>query len=381
MEHRKIVVTIHGIQTNGAWQKAITPHLAHEGLIPYHIHFGWFDLVRFLFSWTRNRQIDRVRNELRNLVATTGVRRLSIIAHSFGTYIAMEALDRENGNLKYDRVILTGCILPTNYPWGEKISNKRVMAVRNDRAVQDWVVRLAHVASCRPLRWLTKLNAGKAGVDAFSENLPEMIDFPIDAGHSGTHNTLQYQCWARFVAYPRISGETLKRLQAHLQLVRQDAASILDYPVDKVRVNLFAPMGGALRMVPNVHDNMTYAPEFGLSIDSGHGGTGNAFTNNSPVIVLRTGNVWTHNLPGDQLARVEPRLHWIVSIPVKSKHRGIMIGVINIDGLDGTPTALSNPSTNQWKATILGLQGIVLPRVVEYLDVAFRGELLDPVEA
>jgi hypothetical protein len=237
------------------------------------------------------------------------------------------------------------------------------------------------LASSKQLRWLTKLNAGKAGVDAFMDNLPEVIDFPINAGHSGTHNSLQYQCWARFVAYPRISGETLNRLQAHLQFVRQEAAGLLDYPVDQVRVNLFAPMGGTLRMVPKVHDNMRYAPEFGLSIEREHGGTGNAFTSNSPVIVVRTGDAWTHNLPGDQLARVEPRLRWIISIPVKSEHRGVMIGVINIDGLDSTPKVLSDTTTDQWKATVLGLQGIVLPQVVAYLDVAFRGELLDTVEA
>lgn len=381
VEYRQIVVTIHGIRTDGAWQKAATPHLAYEGLIPYHIHFGWFGVVRFLLPWTRNRQIEGVRKELRDLVATTGVRRLSVIAHSFGTYIAMEALRRENGNLKFDRVVLTGCILPTDYPWKETITNKRVMAVRNDRATQDLVVRLAHWASCRPLRWLTRLNAGKAGAEAFSDNLPEVIDFPIDAGHSGTHNALQYQCWARFVAYPRVSGETLQRLQAHLQFVRQEAARILEHPADQVRVNLFAPMGGALSMVPDVHDNMTYAPEFGLRIEPMHGGTGNAFASNSPVSVLRIGDSWTHNLPGNQLAKIEPRLRWIVSLPVKSKHRDIMIGVVNVDGLDSTPAMLSDTSTDLWKATVLGLQGIVLPRVVECLDVAFRGELLDSVEA
>lgn len=381
MEHKQIVVTVHGIRTDGAWQKAITPHLAHEGLIPYHIHFGWFGLVRFLLPWTRNGQVERVRNELRELLVTAGVRRLSVIAHSFGTYIALEALRRENGQLNFDRVVLTGCILPIDYPWHEMVTAKRVMAVRNDRATQDFVVRLAHWASCRPLRWLTRLNAGNSGAKRFSDNLPEIIDFSIEAGHSGTHNALQYKCWARFVAYPRVSGETLQRLQAHLQFVRQEAASFLSHPVDQVRVNLFAPMGGSLSIVPGMHDNMTYAPEFELRIEPKHGGTGNAFSLNSPVVVLRSSKGWTHNLPGEQLAKVEPRLRWIVSFPIKSKDRDIMIGVVNVDGLDSTPAMLSDTSTDVWKATVLGLQGIVLPRVVECLDVAFRGELLDSVEA
>lgn len=381
MEHRQIVVTIHGINTDGAWQKAVTPHLAREDLIPYHIHFGRFGVLRFLFPWTRNRQIEGVRKELRDLVATAGVRRLSVIAHSFGTYIAMEVLRRENGNLKFDRAVLTGCILPTDFPWRVTITNKHVMAVRNERATQDWVVRLAYMASRRPLRWVTRLSAGKSGADQFSVRLPEVIDSSIAAGHSGTHNVLQYSCWARFVAYPRVSGDSLQRLRAHLQFVRQEAARILEYPVDQIRVNLFAPMDGALCMVPGAQDNMTYAPEFGLRIDPGHGGTGNAFVNNSPVSVLRTGGGWTHSLPGDQLAKVEPRLRWIVSLPVKSKDRDIMIGVVNVGGLGSVPTLLSDPSSDGWKAVLLSLQGIALPQVVQYMDVAFRGELLDPVEA
>lgn len=382
MEPKQIVVTLHGIRTDGAWQKAITPHLAREGLIPYHIHFGWFGVVKFLFPWTRNEQIERVRKELVELLATTKVRRLSVIAHSFGTYIAMEALRRENGQLNFDRLVLTGCILPTDYPWEEMIKAKRIMAVRNDRATQDFVVRLAHWASCRPVKWLTRLNAGKAGTEKFSQTLPEIIDFSIEAGHSGTHNALQYQSWARFVAYPRLSGETFERLQAHLQFFRMEAARILRHPADKVRVNLFAPTDGSLLIVPGMHDNMTYAPELGIRIETEHGGTGSAFVSNSPVVVLRSGSQWTHNLPEKQLEKVDPRLCWIVSFPIKSKDRDIMIGVVNVDGLDSTPPVLLlKPTTKEWKATVLGLQGVVSPPIVKCLDMAFRGELLEQVGA
>lgn len=39
------MVTIHGIQTTGKWQKGITPYLAQRGLVPYHLDYGWFVVV------------------------------------------------------------------------------------------------------------------------------------------------------------------------------------------------------------------------------------------------------------------------------------------------------------------------------------------------
>jgi hypothetical protein len=90
----RVVVTIHGIRTHGQWQKAITPYLASHGLVPYHIDFGWFHALKFLVPWTRERQIEATRNELRNLVDKVNARRISIIAHSFGTLLAMQALLR-----------------------------------------------------------------------------------------------------------------------------------------------------------------------------------------------------------------------------------------------------------------------------------------------
>ena len=93
--YNKIVVTIHGIRTTGAWQKEITPFLASHGLIPYHINDGFFFLTRFLFKPLRERQIEAIRRELINLRKDTGANRISIIAHIFGAFIAMEALRRD----------------------------------------------------------------------------------------------------------------------------------------------------------------------------------------------------------------------------------------------------------------------------------------------
>ena len=377
----RVVVTIHGIRTHGKWQKSITPHLARHGLIPYHIDYGRFGTLRFLFRWSRNKKIEAIRDELRNLVHQAGVRRVSVIAHSFGTLLAIEALQRENGNLMFDRVVLTGSILRLDFDWNDVLTTKKlVMAVRNERATSDRVVALAAYASKKCLSWLTGLDCGPSGLSPFTRRNAALIDASISGDHSATHNVTQFERWARFIAYPYLTGDVLKKVQTELQAFRQLAAKILGFPVKNLRVNLFAPIDGALRIVPGAVDNMTFAPEFDLEIEPNHGATGSAFMSGSPCIVIKRGGTWTGNdLPGDQLEKINPSLSWVVSLPVKSTARGTIVGVVNVDGLDNTPLILDDEHSVECQAAVVALFGAMLPRFEPCLDAAFRGEELPKI--
>lgn len=378
----RVVVTIHGIQTRGKWQKKITPHLAKHGLVPYHLDYGWFNAIKFFFSFWRKRQVQAIRNELRELVTQLGARRVSIIAHSFGTHIAMEALVRENGGLRYDRVVLTGCILPRNYNWRHIFDSKWVIAVRNERATSDWVVSLADFAS-RRLRWLSRLVAGDSGRHEFAQSVPGfLLDDYIVGAHSETHNSMKFERWARFIAYPHLPEDILRKVVTELQAFRQEAASILGHPPERVRANLFAPIDGALRILPGAVDNMTHAPEFDLRIEPGHGASGNAFSTGSACMVVKRGAAWTgQHLPGDELAKIHPDLRWVLSLPVKSEARGMVVGVINVDGLDNVPAILQDSSSTECQAAIVALHGGMLKRFGPSLDAAFRGDPLPETEA
>ncbi len=377
----KVVVTIHGIQTHGEWQKRITPHLARHGLVPYHIHYGWFSLIKFLLPCSREKQIQAIRDELRNLVVSVGARRISVIAHSFGTYIAMEALIRENGGLLYDRVVLTGSILPREFDWTQLISDKKwVMAVRNERATSDWVVVVASWAS-RWLKRILRLNAGDSGKNDFMQRLPTLLDNYVVDRHSGMHNALRFEQWARFIAYPTLPADLLTKVTTEMQAFRQEVAKILGQPPDLVRVNLFAPMDGALRIVPGAVDNMKYAPEFDLGIELGHGATGAAFASGNPCIVVKRGDAWSGDqLPTSELEKIEPRLRWIVSLPVRSETRSTIVGVVNVDGLDNVPKMLDDPNTDDYKAALLAFHGGMLGRFSPCLEAAFRGDKLAHAE-
>jgi pimeloyl-ACP methyl ester carboxylesterase len=371
----RVVVTIHGIRTRGKWQKSITPYLASHGLVPYHIDFGWFSAFQFFFPWTRERQLRAIQSELRSLVEKAGVRRISVVAHSFGTMLAIESLCRDNGGLLYDRVVLTGSILPSDFDWATIMSNKWVLAVRNERATSDWVVQFARLASRPPFNWISRLNAGNSGREPFHQRLPALMDDFVVGHHSETHNPQKFERWARFFSYPLLPDDVLQKVSTEIQALRQEAAQILNVAVRLIRVNMFAPMDGALRIVPGATDNMSYAPEFGIKIVENHGATGAAFSTGGRHIVVKRGDTWTGNtLPGDELEKIHPGLKWVISLPVRSEVRSIVMGIVNIDGLATIPQILRDLDSEECKARILALHLGMLKRFVPCLEAGFRGD-------
>ena len=60
----------------------------------------------------------------------------SVVAHSFGTFILGNALLRYR-DIRVDKVILCGSILPMQFPWDELISNGQVSEVLNDVGTED----------------------------------------------------------------------------------------------------------------------------------------------------------------------------------------------------------------------------------------------------
>ncbi len=350
--------------------------------MPYHIDYGWFHVFRFFFPWWRKKQIQKVRDELRSLVRMAGTPRVSIVAHSFGTLIAMESLQGDNGDLLYDRVVLTGSIVPRDFDWKSALAKKWVIAVRNERATSDGVVRMALLGARRPLRWITRLRAGDSGREPFTQSHPALLDDWIAGGHSETHNPLRFERWARFMAYPELPDDLLSKVVTELQALRQEAAKVLDVDPDLVRVNLFAPLDGALRIVPGATDNMKYAPEFEMKVEENHGATGTAFAQGKSCLVVKQGKSWTGNtLPGSELDKLNPRLRWAVSLPVKSQMRGVVVGVVNVDGLDKVPTLLQDANSDDCKAAIIALHAGMLQRFEPCLEAAFRGDRAPRIEA
>jgi hypothetical protein len=148
----QVVLLIHGIRTEADWGPMVRSKLETPGkidVIP--IRYGYFDALRFWFPfWTRNRPIERVYTQIR--VALQKSRRdhpsakLTIIAHSFGTYIIGQIL-KQGFELKIYRLILCGSVLPLEFEWHQYQGRFDDDAVINECGKSDiWPV-LAQSAS------------------------------------------------------------------------------------------------------------------------------------------------------------------------------------------------------------------------------------------
>jgi pimeloyl-ACP methyl ester carboxylesterase len=378
----KIVVTLHGIRTRGQWQKQVTPYLARYGLIPYHLDYGFFGVLSFLMPWTRAGRVQWLRGELRDLMDRTGAKRVSLIAHSFGTWLALEVLEAENGNLRFDRVVLTGSIVRRDFPWGSTLLRKRwIQAVRNERATGDWVVRAAELFARLAAPMAPR--AGASGALGFNTACAGVHEKRVAGGHSEVLNIAKYDQWARFIAFPRLPPDHLRRVRMLVQQIRALAASCLGVDASLVRTNIFVPSANALRMIPGAWDNMSWAPEHDIELALDHGSTGRAFTDGMPFSIRRCAGSWTAGvLPGPEQAKLNPRLRWVLSLPIGrlvtrndlTVARDV-VGVLNVDGLDSIPPMLQTAGDPTLKTLVFTLWAST-EKIRQSLALADTGEPL-----
>jgi hypothetical protein len=113
-----VVLIVHGIRTQAEWLERATATLQTEQTIRVvPAGYGYFDLFRFLLpiAAVRQRPIDRIEAKLRD-VLQQHPEHLSIVAHSFGTFIVSKIIE-QNADIDLYRLILCGSIIPTDFPW------------------------------------------------------------------------------------------------------------------------------------------------------------------------------------------------------------------------------------------------------------------------
>src|SRR5215831_2288593 len=118
-ESRHIVVLIHGIRTQAPWAEMVAGILrqqCHVEVVP--LRYGYFDLFRFLSPvLTRRKPVNRILRELRIVRATYPDSKISVIAHSFGTYALCQALAQPD--IRIERLILCGSVVHSEFRWDQ----------------------------------------------------------------------------------------------------------------------------------------------------------------------------------------------------------------------------------------------------------------------
>lgn len=170
----RLVIPIHGIRSDAAWVPKFTLHAstAGWGVAPFIYGFE-----SGLILGDENRKA-AVVNEFRlwlNEIRSTYKGTISIVAHSFGSYIVGRYL-KDAGALaeQFGGIVLTGSILSPDYDWRSILNKEVVTMVLNTRSANDQWVKILPDGG---LPFLAKdALMGKAAVDGFKNSHPRLIE-------------------------------------------------------------------------------------------------------------------------------------------------------------------------------------------------------------
>jgi pimeloyl-ACP methyl ester carboxylesterase len=113
-----VVILVHGIRTRGQWYIAVRDELTRAGFAVELTNYGRFDLIRFLapIPWFRAMAVAHVERDIRAAMVTHDVRSVSVIAHSFGTFITAWIL-RKKFDITFRQIIFCGSVVKFSFPF------------------------------------------------------------------------------------------------------------------------------------------------------------------------------------------------------------------------------------------------------------------------
>ncbi|MFA0269779.1 hypothetical protein BCV29_02480 [Vibrio cyclitrophicus] len=162
-EPEGVLVTIHGLNTTAAWNSDVMPVFSSKGWIVAPFNYGFQTPEILLSEKGRKNVLNSFRDWIYDISRTYDAP-ISIIAHSFGTYVIGKYLDgfTDTTPVQFESIILTGSILNENFDWDSCVNS--VGRVRNEKAPNDqWV------------KWMPDKNwlgldplFGKAGILGFN---------------------------------------------------------------------------------------------------------------------------------------------------------------------------------------------------------------------
>jgi hypothetical protein len=147
-----LVILVHGINTRALWMNEVKPALERAGFAVAQTSFGKFSLLRFLSPLRLGRRaaIDRVLTDIRTareshkLSTGSYPTKMSVISHSFGTYVVATIL-LEAADLEWERVIFCGSVVREDFPIQRVLKSFR-HPLLNEIGTQDYWPALAESA-------------------------------------------------------------------------------------------------------------------------------------------------------------------------------------------------------------------------------------------
>jgi pimeloyl-ACP methyl ester carboxylesterase len=142
-----VLILIHGIRTPAVWQSNLEAIC--EGEVPnlsvIPVKYGYIDVIRFCLPGFRKGPIEKTKKQIRLARDQSRNGSISVIAHSFGTYIISEILKAES-DIKVRRLITCGSIVCPEFDWDMLPGNLKEKVV-NDVGCKDVLPVLAKAAT------------------------------------------------------------------------------------------------------------------------------------------------------------------------------------------------------------------------------------------
>lgn len=115
---REVVLIIHGINDDGAWQSIVEHTLERSDRKVIGVKYRYFDVVRFLAPlFFRKGPQKKVLTQLTGAQRQYPNASLSVIAHSFGGHLITTIL-KDESFLHLRRLVLCGCVVDQDFDWG-----------------------------------------------------------------------------------------------------------------------------------------------------------------------------------------------------------------------------------------------------------------------
>ena len=136
-------MSVHGIRTEGAWQKVLEEVLGADGIVPATCKYEYFPARKLLWPPARKAKVESFHTWYEQQVREHHLdlddpeQRPSIVAHSFGTYMVGRCMNKYE-DVKFDKIILTGSILPRSFNWGRLFARDQFGQVINECGWQDF---------------------------------------------------------------------------------------------------------------------------------------------------------------------------------------------------------------------------------------------------
>ena len=126
-----VIVLIHGILSRGYWQNSIKTELKRAGFSSSSTNSGWVDIFSFWLPirWLRQRPASRVWRDLLAIKGDYPDKKISVLAHSFGTFIVGKLFELQS-EFRAERLAFCGSILSDDFPFADYRS--RYSKILND---------------------------------------------------------------------------------------------------------------------------------------------------------------------------------------------------------------------------------------------------------